>query len=757
LLSLAIDSEARTPDGPDNLLHLFPFPRGSFLVSAQDFPSETVSQLVEIRSLRPVSTLVICYNTWVNCRKDKGLTLIEIVFVFLLVAIVAGLGLSALGSGDKKASSAGLAVALADEFRSARQLAIRSGHPVAIGIPETGVGKVSHSIFQLEGWNRPTIKRSRSFEGDHPDFAFAPALWSGAIGTTGVGSGAPLISKFTNFDLVDWLPTDYDDDAVFCFTPDGGVMANSQPTLDGRYTIVVAHNLVASGGVASGGDEPRVVYIDQAGAVEIGPATLSAGSSPNMSTPKSAPTEPSPGVYISQILVTPDPGTSTTFDGICVPGQHITLELYAYELGGRQLFAKWTQTTQGGASNGTFSFPDSQASVSALRGELERMEYLDSPPPGVDWGSAPTPTGGVWRGRWTWTVPVDSQPGHSWELEADIKDVTGTVTILNGPPPTFTTAPAPQGRLLIQRINAVTGLSELVRMNPDSSGEHVLSTPNVEETLPSVDRSGTRVAYLSRVPPATTQSVRVRNLEGGQEEIIAGPGDFTSVSLSPNGRWVSYHNNATNQLITREVTTSGPVQFILPQSWTVAGNLKSRSGWSEDENYMLYGHDGDIWIVDLTAPDPGTTTRQLFGPVENLGTPPVPRENLFAPTVFRVPGPGPATHRVAFTIGSTDPVLAHIPFNPTGPHVGDSLDIPVVMTVVDFNGPGPTYGSGNQEDNYPSINSDGSQMILPRKDAFGPTRAAIVLPWNGTQANFYGPPTESLDDILYCIWIPEPQ
>jgi len=693
----------------------------------------------------------------VRRHKTGGLTLIEIVFVLLIMSVVAGLGLQALKPGKKKASSAGLATALADEFRNARQLAIKNGHPVAIGIPSVGTGQVADSIYQLEGWNLPSINRGRSFQGDFPGFGFSPARFT-ASGTWDVGTGAPLISKFGNFDLANWIPAANANDAVFCFTPDGGVMTNSQPTLDGRYTIIVAGNLIMSGNSAGGGDEPRVIYIDQAGAVEVGPgpASLGPGGNMSLSAARSASSPSGAGVYISRIMVTPDPGGSASFDGVCVPGQHITLELYAYEIGGRQLFAKWTQRPQGGAANGTFSFPDGQASIATLQGELERMEYLDSAPPGVDWGTAPTPSGGVWRGRWTWTVPVQSVPGESWELEADVKDVTGTVNILNGPPPTFTTAPAPGGRLLVQRINPTTGLSELVRMNPDGSGEHVLTAPNVEEILPSVDRSGTRVAYLSRVPPATAWSVRVRNLEGGQETEIATPGDFTSVSLSPNGRWVSYHDNAApGSLITREVKTSGPIQFSLPQSWTVGGNLKSRTGWSEDEHYMFYGHNGDINIVDLTAADPAASSAHYFGPVNNPGSPPVPRENLFAPTVFRVPGT--SDYRIAFTIGSTDPVLAHMPFTGPGSIGGDNLDAPSTMRIVDINGPAATSGSGDQEDNYPSISSDGSQLILPRKDAFGPTQEAIVIPWNGTENNFYGPPTETLADILYCVWVPDSQ
>lgn len=115
----------------------------------------------------------MCYNLCMRLDKSKrGVTLIETIFVLALVSIVVGLGMSTLKPGAKKTAPVGLAMALADEFRSARSLAIRSGHPVAVGIPIDG-SRVSTSTYRLEGWNIPYVSDSRSYDGDYTGYGLS--------------------------------------------------------------------------------------------------------------------------------------------------------------------------------------------------------------------------------------------------------------------------------------------------------------------------------------------------------------------------------------------------------------------------------------------------------------------------------------------------------------------------------------------------------------------------------------------------------
>ena len=66
--------------------------------------------------------------------EKRGLTLIEICFVMGLVVLVAYLSLSALSPAADKGSTLGLATAVKEEFEASRQLAIKSGQPVALGL-----------------------------------------------------------------------------------------------------------------------------------------------------------------------------------------------------------------------------------------------------------------------------------------------------------------------------------------------------------------------------------------------------------------------------------------------------------------------------------------------------------------------------------------------------------------------------------------------------------------------------------------------
>lgn len=692
-----------------------------------------------------------------------------------IVLVVIGLSLQAIKPGPAKTAPKALAMAVADELRGARQLAIRSGHPVAIGLPANGGSRVASSLYRLEGWNVPHVSWSIGYSGDYPNLGFAAASWSPSTGTFALGGTPPPISKFAGFDLNNWIPTQYAADSIFCFTPDGGIITNNLPAMDDRYTIVVAGALTTSGTAATGGDEPAVVYIDNAGGVEVNAGTrgttLPAGGALNTSAPRLRDDMTSQAqVYLGDIVVRPDPGAATS-DGFCVPGQHVTLELFAFDTEGRQLFAKWDQTNSSGGDLGTFSFPDSQSTTAALQGELERMEFIDEIPSYVNFPGTTTPIGGCFRGRWTWTVPITSQPGDQYTLTAAVRDSRGLVNILNPAPTAFVTEVAPQGRLIVERFNAVTGLTELVRMNPDGTGETVLTAPNMEEKIPTLDRAGTKLAFLQR-ENGGQWAVKVRPLNGGQETTIAAAGtavgEYTSVSISPDGAWVSYRDNhgptgvganlVEGELITKRVDNTG--EFRRDQEWQfgfgpAAQALKqSRTGWSWDSNgvrWMIWENGSKIMLTDLTADPLADPDFELISEVRSSGAG-IYEEQLYAPTFFTTPaGQG----RVMFTIGNVDSVLAHCALDIAAPvAIGNTQLGNANIPTPDINGSGGGAGSAGERDNYPSVSTDGNFLILPRQTQATAARKAIKIPWTGT--NFVGSANneEITQDILSVIWIP---
>ena len=113
-----------------------------------------------------------------STKRDCGLSLIEICVVLGFLSLFAALSLTSLKSGKDKAPTRGMAYALVEEFRAARQLAIANGHPVAVAIPTDGGSKASTSIFRLSGWNVPKVEWARDYSSEYPGVSFAASRFS---------------------------------------------------------------------------------------------------------------------------------------------------------------------------------------------------------------------------------------------------------------------------------------------------------------------------------------------------------------------------------------------------------------------------------------------------------------------------------------------------------------------------------------------------------------------------------------------------
>lgn len=678
--------------------------------------------------------------------KKRGLSLIELVVTVALVGLMMGISLFAMKGGDTKVSTVGLAAAISDELRAARLLAISNGYPVAIGIPTNGgANEVANSIYRLEGWNTPRVTWSVGYGGDYPNLGFAAARWSPATGTFANGIAPPPLSKVTGFTIANWAPTAHQSDSLFVFTPDGSVLTNNLPALDGRYTIVIAQNPTIAGGTISAGQEACVVYLSAGGAIDYSkgtPGTTLSGGSSSPRAPVKARDNPPSGtanIQMSEIIVRPDANDPTgTNDAYCIPGQQITFEIYAYDPEGRELFTQWIQdTTLSSGREGNFTVP--RAVDTALTSETERMEWIDTPPPTLNWlGSQGAPQGGCFRSRWTWTVPVTSTFGDVYQVTADVKDAKADAQIENRPPPVRLPG-APAGRLLVEIL--LNGRWQMLRMNPDGSGQQLLTPVGLEEIKPSASHDGSKVAFIQYDPAnPNNRYVKVRSLTGGGEYVVAGPANFTSVSISPDGGWISYRNHGANELTIRPLGDPlPPVNPAFRKTQTWASNTRpeplSRTGWSSDGRYALWGHETQIFATELSS---GADSVVFTSTSYTTTKPPIRTvtEKLFAPTCFTPPGGG---ERIIFAFGNNDPVLAHIPYA-----FGQS------GTVSNTTNAG--FPSGGIDDGLPSISVNGNTLVLPRSS--GGTDSAYVVRWDGT--NFVPDASAQVIDqpIRSAVWLP---
>lgn len=721
------------------------------------------------------------HTTHLLRRRERGLTLIEIVFGMVLVLILAYLALTSLSSAKEKVSTHGLATAVMEEFKAARQTAIKSGQPVAVGIPTDNGGQpCATSMYRIQGWNRPYINWSVGYRGDYPGLGFAAATWAGAPGP---GTPAlPATAKFFNFDavaLAEWLPDDTENDYIFLYLPDGSLITNGLPSVNGEYTLVVADGPNFTGGAPAGvriagGDNPMVIYLSAAGGVDLATgcpgATLGAGTTPVTSTPKGR-TEPVPPasqtIALSQLTVRPNP-SGVPGEGICVPGQYVTLEILAYSPEGVALFANWNHSTGSvTGEKGSFTHPDGQSPV--LTGEADRMEFLPYHKLSAEqrdpsfWNGYPPGVGqGVFRAQWTWTVPIVSDEGDLYTVNVNVQNASANATILNPAPPVILN-PAPKGRMIVERRDPVSGLWQLWRMNPDGSAAKLLSPKGISEVMASIDRSGTKMAFLQGNPG--NRYVKIRPVNGKKESFSRGPGNYTSVSLSPDGSWVSYRDDTGGPtggtLITERV--DGSVVFTKPQGWYGGGYAvkKGRTGWSWDNRYMLYGSENAIGVpriysVDLSNPGtPADAGVPIIGPV--IG--PVAHERLFCPTVYRFGG----QDHVIVSCSGRDAFLLDLPLNDyttPGQHQGQyaSSGMTLYPFRPEINGPG-SPGSTNLDDDYPAVSLDGTRLFVTRSPwGFGgedtEDQDVLMIPRQG--AKFIGPPQAVVPgDVRRAIFLPE--
>ncbi|MFA7480859.1 MAG: hypothetical protein WC314_10170 [Vulcanimicrobiota bacterium] len=726
-------------------------------------------------------------------KSSVGFTLIEIIFTLTLTVILVGISLQVLNPGKSKAPVQSMAAVLAQEFRSARQLAVAGGHPVAVGLPtDDGANPRSASLYRLEGWNKPVVTTSRNYSGEYPGVVFLAARWPGPAFSEGLAP-SPL-SKFEVFDLAEWLPPGYENDYVFCFTPDGGLVTNQLPALDGRYSLVVADRPsvtgVAPGACTVTGAQTAItLLLSPTGGVDQvtglpGSSGLGSGDSSASASLARTRTQHAGGgatVKLSQIRILPNPATAPPDQGICVPGQVVTLEVYAYDPEGRALFAKWNQRSLGSPAPdlGQFSYPFSNANP-ALQGEVDKMEFVYNLPADMQapeaWigGVAPPAGVGVFRARWNWTVPITSQPGDRFAVEADVRDAKGEVFIENPPTQVLTTPPS--GRLLVER-RGPDGLWQLVTMNPDGSGERVLSPPGVEEIMPSIDRAALKVAFIQGESP--NRYVKVRNLNGGPEQVLAGPGTYTSVSISPDGSWVSYRDQANQQLITTKLDNSQT--YVDSQLFAADGHLikKSRTGWSQDSHYMLFeggsepGRDNLIHSRNLTS---GHLTKLTPTQFWNTTDSYIGPETPYAPMSYAAAG----GDRVLLSLGNNNAVLINFPVTANQYENGGIVPGDLVL---DYH-PNPTgpklrvdYGSNvfgmtgaGSDNDFPDISSDGQLLVWTRSEqTSGAGYGSIpedeegqqvwIVPRNGDNFMMVGgsPTIMQETDVRRAVWIPAGQ
>jgi hypothetical protein len=504
--------------------------------------------------------------------RRKGFSLLELVFTAGLMGM--SVGLFMLSGGTRLKAKPGvdaLAEALANDLGQARMLAMRQLSPVAVIFP-AGSSPHSASLYQLEGLTNPHISRSHNFAGDFPGLAFFVGNWSGTESQDQLAVG----TKWSDFDVDQWLPNARANDCALVFMPDGTVrgMRNHAglPQFDGEYHIAVAAGVGYSGDNLNAAGETNTVCINGGGAIRVenglpGSSLRTTGSmqSSGPPAPPVAQTYKGKAQGVPQgnsSLPAPSDGEPTTIP----PDGFVTVTAFAKDQNnsGERLFLRWDVDPPPGRGKGVFSIPLDDQKGAAMDFNPKATTFD---------GSAQVKP--AYQSSYQWRPPIDAQPKDDFRLQLKIQNqdtgVWSTVRIQH-------VTIAPYGAVLFEYSKG--GERGLYRMHANGTGKkrfHVApSTPaqprNFHEYCPAVSPDGNRILFLSNDRPgvpAGCQDIFLTDRDGLTCTAVTRGLRCEAPCFSPDGSHVAFknYNGSAYQLCVvpvAPITTAITASHVLP-------------------------------------------------------------------------------------------------------------------------------------------------------------------------------------------------
>ncbi|MFN8613724.1 MAG: prepilin-type N-terminal cleavage/methylation domain-containing protein [Vulcanimicrobiota bacterium] len=569
--------------------------------------------------------------------RKRGFTLLEVTCTVALIAMSGALLMVSVRGSQGRASASALAEALADELRSARQLAIGRGCPVAAIFPSNG-GSKSHSdsMVLLAGASFPQQIKVVHFGGDFPGTSIFNGSWTPASGASVVTNLALPGSKWAAFKLESWLPATKHQDYCLVFMPDGTVRTNNLAAFNGAYHVLVTSGVgaVAPGPGPSSANpnftlnyqypqvcgEARTISVDACGSISISPGVLDSNLNPhgamaNLTAPASPPPSvplPNASANIVKVEVT-SKGNGSGPDVTVAPDGYVSLRTVAEDplMSGQTLYCNWTvkKTSGIGSGDGAYSIP-----VAKNRGTAMQWD-----PNGVSAGV------GAWVSNWQWRPPADAGTDDTYLLSLLIQDAAGA-TVKVGPPSTVTVVPV--GKVLYE--TDATGPFSLFTMNTDGYAKrrfhvfpHKGSNPSpASEGWPSASLDGNRIAFQSNRAGGTIMQLFLTDRSGSSvvqlTDAVSAPQGIECPSISPWGDRIAYKKfvGGTPQLWVMDadggnnrMVDLGPISASNEVGQPGKNMLWDRIAWNPDDNKTVFytkGHKIYQYDIDSALPPPTT-------------------------------------------------------------------------------------------------------------------------------------------------------
>lgn len=551
-------------------------------------------------------------------RNIAGFTVMELVFGFLIVAILLGLTVSNLRFSVQKEGPRGLAYTLASEIRAARAEAQRSGKIVAVCFPSEGrTNSLSRSAVIRKGEQRGHIAKILGF-GDEYDATIFVGTWPGA--SVNNSHEVP----------VSWSISTADEMAIY-FRPDGSAFSNEIPEIDGNYAIVAASSYTGTfngpGGVLSGAKNPSTVWISASGSVTVDEHKLPVGTLPEGESSlavanfdlSSEPSPTSPTILFTKFLPEKVDGIDTASVGQNYVSVHpnqkeggyleygiATIEIKAKDRDGGPLTYTLEATASAGET-GEFTVSNLEGQMRYVYDEVER-DY-------------------VWHTVISWRPPPGAPPDLVYELTVLVNDPDGnSVEISSNAGLLPRVSSLPPSRLVM-----CTNDNRLYLANLDGANE-IEITKNGGEFLPFFSADGSLIFSF-------------HDLGGGRRELRSrtanGTSSYTSLAeFDSSGATVHFDPTFTfAALLIADGTETFEYLYVWSETSTDSdGN--STTTWHSQERYSTPAK-YKILMVNLMSADP---------PVEVVS-------NVSELDTFRWSGP---ENRYTFAYG------VRVPGEPTG-------------------------------------------------------------------------------------------
>jgi Tfp pilus assembly protein PilV len=511
-------------------------------------------------------------------RRKAGFTFGELLISMLIMLIVLALGVASLRHSRQNVESRALAQVIAEQLRLAREKAIATRSPVAVGFPSNG-GSVPHTqtLYYAEGLSQPTINRTQVYASEYPNTCIMVAYWNlntSALNdptkTNTITSPQPLTS-YDGFNLAAWsngLPAG---DPLLIFTPSGSVLSNGIPRFDDDYHVLITQGVSYSPAAAPPGNasstplpnyfipttvsEPYTITISSMGGIDVSAGVLAASTgsiqSPDMNIPMPAPgiapgatahAATTPQISVVTTTPTPDPNfVPAGYAGRVSTAGYLDLTVVATNLGGAPLYCTWSDSL-----GGSFSSPNGN-----------RLQFDNNAQ--------------TWSGSWEWRPNPTATAGQVAILTCVVDDGYGH---------TAQSMVGSNGQILITQESEIVfdgtynGVNGIYTINPDvGTVRQLLSTgPTAGGFAPRYSPDGTKIMY-QRADQATGSGlpIYVMNADG------TNPTQVTN-DLNPGLSYYAWSG------------TSGAVDYI-----STGGNINSVN--VDGSNLQSLFYLGAVWDV----------------------------------------------------------------------------------------------------------------------------------------------------------------